>query len=461
MSTHLQTVVTSAGPALRRVSHLTLILPETIPALVTNMLTVLVDACPGLERLTMNDSVESSFLQHVGLKCPKLTCFEANLIQLPVTTVHLLTTHLPHLRTLRETSHIPIHYTAPQMSEHMRWKGWMPLEEAFFYTLRAAPKLLHLDLGLMHLTTNIWNALPDELSSLCCLCSSQGPYSLKYYLSKKFAPYPGTSKYSAPKGHWAKHTGLKSIVLTGNCMGEAVALVEGLLLVSPNVRSLHLRDTDVIDLALSHDCGRYLQSLDRRMDQRLDRPIDQGMGRFARKKHQQVLITGQQPSSSPLKTGPCKLHLLFRIAPRDASKQEQVMSGFMAAMMGKPLLNFGKVILYNGGRAFQQRADFTLFSVLFPKIVILCVENMSLTLPDVCSLAGCASLQRLELRNVQGFAENELAQLCARPGSLKCVTLHGCRGFVRSTGANMVEIRKSANRNVSVSINHEFLWESE
>lgn len=411
-----------------------------------NMLIRLFDACRLIERLTINGLIDVCVLQFAGVFCFNLVWLEAYFKHLPISTVESITTLLPHLTSLTELSLVPPSYVAPHLT-NKEVLARDPFERALYAALLGANCLLHLDLGLMPLTQNIWKALPDGLRSLRCLCSSAGPYSLKYYLRKKFTHYPASLTYSGPPGAWEKRPSLQSIELTGSCVEDGVALLDGLLWASPNVCSLHLRDTNVIDLPLSLSYLRYLQSLDRHMDHKLDRPQDQGMYPRARMEHKQVSITGQESSTGPHNTSESKITVLLRI-PRSAA--ENAMSVCMAAMVDKPLCNFSKVSFWKEGNT--QMADMAHLPIVFPNLVDLCVTNMVLQMQHVRPLVGCGRLQRLELLNVHEFSQHELELLCAQQQSLRCVVLKNCRGVVQFGGAPMVGFRKIGN--VSVSINN-------
>lgn len=457
----VQALLNDERPALAQVQHFSIDVPwtgickgEFTPAsqAITATLVLLATACPRLQQLSVKGFLGFEFFALIGSCCPDLTCVAISFGSLPTQTVQRLTTLLPHLTSLSDLDPVrPDREVWKKVFNESKEDEEEPdlLEQALCTALRAGHGLTHVDLGSVPLTKEIWDSLPVGLCSLCCLCSSLGPHFVMFGERRKpFVMYPDSKTMSRSKKSWQRHMSLKSLELTGSSLGESIETIEGLLDAAPHVRKVHLRHTKVIEVQFSLRTGRYLQSMDRRMD-----PLEQGM-------HQPVSITGQEATkTSSASTGHAnRIGLLFRIPKTPAyahpNATANTMSSFLTNLADTPLSNFTEVTFANSSD--KQPADLANLPRLLPNVVELSVHRMGMGPSDVRAFASCASLQRLELWDVDGFSESELEQLCTQSRSLRCVSLHGCTGFVRPSGreAPLVEVRKSASKVVSIRIDH-------
>ncbi|MEW5308573.1 MAG: hypothetical protein WDW38_000521 [Sanguina aurantia] len=289
-------------------------------------------------QLSVKGFLGFEFFALIGSCCPDLTCVAISFGSLPTQTVQRFTTLLPHLTSLSDLDPVRpdrvVENTFFNMSNEDEEEPDQ-LEAALCTALRAGHGLTHVDLGSVPLTKEIWDSLPVGLCSLRCLCSSLGPHSVMQGERKKpFVMYPVSQTMSRSKKSWQRHMSLKSLELTGSCHGDSIETIEGLLDAAPHVRKVHLRHTKVIEVQFSLRAGRFLQSMDKRMD-----PLELGV-------HQPVSITAN------------------------------TMSSFLTNLVDKPLFNFTEVTFANDGA--KQPADLANLPRLLPNVVELSVHRMGM-----------------------------------------------------------------------------------
>lgn len=357
------------------------------------MLFPLPDACPQLQQLSVIGHLGYEFFLQLGSRCRHLNCPHAILGDLSANTLQRLGTLLPNLTTLHATPLVTPYVQLCPVTH-------MPAGVAACMALNACRDLLAFHTRTLPLTSEMWLALPEGLTSLSCV------HKLGFW-AEEWDRLPSLRTIEVELLHTAR---LDIAVLAG--LVAAAKIMATVSLSAPSVAvDAGYSATDAEDLQFLQGC------------------IEEGTLRFM----------SRAPGGSGAVPPVYKLEVCFRdnseadrtgAAMSKADRMQHVIRGFMSTHMDKPLHSFTKVKFTNEGcQGMGRIGDLSQVSRVFPNIEELSISDIDLDTLDMEAMVQCTLLRQVSLNNVDGISISHLRLLCRRSESLRGITLYGCRGI--------------------------------
>lgn len=434
LATYLHAFISNTAAALSSVTHLVITIPPASDSAYRDphykaavherfaMLSLLANACPHLQHLTLDEASNLDLLMHFGINCHKLTHLEADFVDVSWCIKDNSFAPLPHLTSFSSLASSQPFYSTSAYQSHFREQQQISSACKF---LQACPSLLNLNLEHVPMTPNIWKALSPCLLSLSFAC----------FINRQHET-------------WEVHARLQKLELGKQEMPNIKELA-ALLAAAPRLTHLHLAGEEGVEAGIFLKDALALQAVDDLVcsgqlgiTQQGTKACDRQVRLYAsaNKIRLQFWIRGESCTASSDSS-----------IDTDGS-QVNGLTLFWQQM--KPVTSFAIVGFKFGTHPFDEHVDKAVhlhdLPRVFPNVEELSITDLVISESDLLSLVGCSLLHALTLTKVHSLCHQDVQALCQASTSLTIVRLIGCTGCTMETHTDNKEQLETLGMHVRV-----------